>query len=146
MSTIAEDMTRLREEMHTLRGSRKEFAECMRDTVSEMRLGFREVNAARAKQSKAERSDFMSDHAAMAKQSKAERSDFVSDLKQVAKQSKAERQASVLELKQEVGDMRRELAAELKGAHEAWSGQSAGASKADDGPRPTPKRRKRSSA
>jgi len=128
MSTIAEDMTRLREEMHTLRGSRREFAEGMRDTVSEMRLGFREATAARAKQSKAERSD------------------FVSDLKQVAKQSKAERQASVLELKQEVGDMRRELAAELKGAHEAWSGQSAGASKADDGPRPTPKRRKRSSA
>ena len=155
MSTLVEDMTRLRGELNALAGARTVFRENLRDTMSGMRSGFRKAQAAMAKQTKADCLGFVSDledtvsgmrsgfrkaQAAMAKQTKAERSEFVSDLGDtvsgmrsgfcrahaaMAKQTKAEGLEFVSALKQGVGDARREFCANLKAAREAWLGQSA---------------------
>ena len=144
MGILTDDMTRLRDEIVTLRGARNAFTTDTAHTVSQMRARFREAQADMASKTKAERTAFVaglqakvgeleealrSSHAEMAKElrealaaSKAAVTANEAARQGQATDDRAERLAFVVDLNRKVAGMLAEFAADLEGARRGWLG------------------------
>jgi len=144
MGILTDDMTRLRDEIVTLRGARNAFTTDTAHTVSQMRARFREAQADMASKTKAERSAFVaglqakvgelqeglrSAHAETAKElrealaaSKAAITANEAARQGQATDDRADRLAFVADRNRQVAGMLGEFAADLEGARRAWLG------------------------
>ncbi|MCX7047042.1 MAG: hypothetical protein NTX50_16335 [Candidatus Sumerlaeota bacterium] len=95
MEHLTEDMTRLREEIGSMRRARDRFRRNTERDVAVMREGFRAA------------------HAEMARDSQAERMVSMSGVRR-----------AVRDVKRTVAGLRRGFAADIQGAHQAWAGGS----------------------
>ncbi len=123
--TVADDMTRLREELNASQAAREEFVKDMksdvggmmgniRDGLGDMRAGVEQMLG-----------DFRKAHSEMAKRTKADRQGFVDGLIDMGEQSRKDRQAFVSELSKTIQAFRKEVAAEMAAAHKAFFGTTA---------------------
>ena len=119
MGPLTESMTRLRDEIVSLRGVRLTFVRNLGQDVAAMKAGFRQAHKEMARRTKAERQRFVKvlGHGVVSLMAGFRRAH-----KDMAKKTKAERREAVAHLKKTVGGMRREFALDLAGGHRAWFG------------------------
>jgi hypothetical protein len=121
MGTLTESMTRLCEEIVTLRGARLTFVRDLNQDVASLKADFRRAHNDMAQRTKAERQGFVKD---LGHEVASLMAGFHRAHKAMARQTKAERRAAVNHLKKTVGGMRRESSLDLAGAHRVWFGPS----------------------
>lgn len=127
--TVADDMTRLREEMDASQVARKDLVNRVKDDVNDLRAGMARMLA-----------DFHKTHSEMAKGTKADRQAFVSEVSDtvyrllkefakthsaMAKGTKADRQAFVSKVSDTIHRLRKQFATEMARAHKAFFGTAA---------------------
>ena len=137
MAVLTEDMTRLRDEIEILRGTRSSFIRNLKRDVGEMKADFRKERMEMGRETRDELMTFVSDlkgdvfqmqddfrkaNIERAEKTRDELMTFVSGLKEDSRKTKAGRDAFISDLKQTVADMLQGFSSDLEGARSAWFG------------------------
>jgi hypothetical protein len=126
MGRLTDDMTRLRGEIDTLRGSRGALmqdlargAKNLATTVSAMQADFAAAHNAMAKKTSGEREAFV---VAMIRKVDSLLDEYSRDRKYKARKGRHDRETFLTEMRRQVTGLRNETADDLAGARSVWSG------------------------